>query len=108
VAAGKVEFETRIANVRNAEIAQIQKAVRLKAWNEAVYYACNVVVSATVFIVHVASGGVLSSRTVFSTITLINAMQIELTKHFSLGIMVRLFCCYILFSSFHNFLRNIL
>lgn len=87
----EIEFETRIAKVRKAEIAQIQKANRLKAWNEAVYYACNVVVSATVFIVHVASGGILSSRTVFSTITLINAMQIELTKHFSLGVMVRTF-----------------
>ena len=85
----EVEFETRIAQVRQAETAQIQKANRLKAWNEAVYYACNVVVSATIFIVHVTTGGVLSSRTVFSTITLINAMQIELTKHFSLGVMVR-------------------
>jgi ATP-binding cassette subfamily C (CFTR/MRP) protein 4 len=86
----EVEFEKRIAKVRQEEIMQIQKANRLKAWNEAVYYACNVVISATIFIVHVASGGILSSRTVFSTITLINAMQIELTKHFSLGVMVRI------------------
>jgi len=85
----ETQFEERIAQIRKQEITQIQKANRLKAWNEAIYYAVSVVVSATIFVVHVASGGYLTPRSVFTTITLVNAMQLEMTKHFSLGVMVR-------------------
>jgi ATP-binding cassette subfamily C (CFTR/MRP) protein 4 len=84
----EIGFETRLAKARTAEISQILKTSQLTAWNQALYYACNVVISAMVFVVHVASGGVLSTRTVFATITLINAIQLELAKNFSLGVMV--------------------
>jgi len=81
------QFNQRIADVRRREIRQIQKANRLKAMNESLFFAANVVISITTFLVHVATGGVLSPRVVYTTLTLINILQIELTKHLSLAVM---------------------
>lgn len=44
-----------------------------------------------VFCVHVAMGGVLTSGTVFSTLTLVNLLQYTMTKIFPMGIMVSMF-----------------
>ena len=40
-----------------------------------------------IFIVDIKAGGVLTPQKVFSTMTLINVVQFELMKHFSLGLM---------------------
>ena len=81
------QFESRIANVRLKEITEIQRANRLKALNEAVFFSTNVVVSIVIFLVHVAMGGMLTPRNVYTTMVLINVLQIELTKHLSLAVM---------------------
>jgi len=81
------QFRDRIAKIRCLEMKKIQSANRLKSWNEAIYFASNVTVSIVIFAVHVATGGALSSRTVFSTVTLINIVQLTMTKYFSLAVM---------------------
>ena len=81
------QFESRIADVRLKEITEIQRANRLKALNEAVFFSANVFVSIVIFLVHVAMGGMLTPRNVYTTMVLINVLQIELTKHLSLAVM---------------------
>ena len=81
------QFEERITEIRSREINQIQRATRLKALNEAVFFAANVIVSITIFAVHVAIGGVLTPRNVYTTMTLVNIVQLEMTKHLSLAVM---------------------
>ena len=81
------QFASRIASVRLQEITEIQRANRLKALNEAVFFSANVVVSIFIFIVHVALGGQLTPRNVYTVMVLINVLQIELTKHLSLAVM---------------------
>jgi ATP-binding cassette subfamily C (CFTR/MRP) protein 4 len=80
-------FLERIQELRRLEIAKIAKANNLKSWNESVFFATNVVVSITIFIVHIHIGGVLKTGDVFTVFTLINILQLELTKHVSLGVM---------------------
>lgn len=84
----ETQFLDRILDFRQRETNQIARANRLKAWNEALFFCSNVVISAVIFLVHVWSGNHLTSRDVFTTYTLINIIQIEMTKHASLGIMV--------------------
>jgi len=81
------QFESRIADVRLKEITEIQRANRLKALNEAVFFSTNVIVPIVIFLVHVAMGGMLTPRNVYTTMVLINVLQIELTKHLSLAVM---------------------
>jgi ABC-type transport system involved in cytochrome bd biosynthesis fused ATPase/permease subunit len=81
-------FLDRIQNYREKEVAQISQANRLKALNEALFFCSNVVISVVIFLVHVGSGKGLTPRDVFTTYTLINIIQIEMTKHVSLGVMV--------------------
>lgn len=82
-------FLDRIHNIRKQEIAQIKKADHLKAWNEALFFCTNIVVSLVIFLVHVLIGNRLTPRDVFTAFTLINILQLELTKHASMGVMVR-------------------
>jgi ATP-binding cassette, subfamily C (CFTR/MRP), member 4 len=54
---------------------------RYKALNEAAYYCSGLVVSVLIFCIHVfVMGGTLSSRNVFTTITLVNISQFTMTK----------------------------
>ena len=80
-------FLDRIQKIRHDETEQISKANRLKAWNETLFFSANVVISLTIFLVHVAFGGTLTPRDVFTVFTLINVLQLEMTKHVSLGVM---------------------
>ncbi|CAB9509666.1 Multiple drug resistance-associated protein-like transporter 1 [Seminavis robusta] len=80
-------FLDRIQDYRAKEVDQIVRANRLKAWNEALFFCANVVISVVIFLVHVASGETLTPRDVFTTFTLVNIIQIEMTKHLSLGVM---------------------
>jgi ATP-binding cassette subfamily C (CFTR/MRP) protein 4 len=82
-------FLERIQEIRSEEVGQIARANRLKAWNEALFFGSNVVISLVVFLVHVFIGGVLTPRDVFTVFALINVLQLELTKNASLGVMVR-------------------
>ena len=54
-------FLDRIMEWRLKEVNQISKANRLKALNEAMFFSCNIVVSLTIFLLHVfAFGGILT------------------------------------------------
>lgn len=87
MAAWEENFEQRIATIRHQEVTQIEKVNRYRALNEAIFYFCNVATSVVIFLIHVLSGGVLTPRTVFTTMVLVNIAQMEITKHLSLGIM---------------------
>lgn len=80
-------FLDRIAQFRNSEVQQIAKANTLKSWNEALFFSTNVVISLVVFLVHVGTGHDLNPGEVFTVFTLINILQLEMTKHVSLGVM---------------------
>ena len=81
-------FCERIAKIRREEIANIQRANKLKALNETIYFTSSAVVGIVIFVVHVSLGNVLTSRNVFSTLTLINIVQFTMTKFFSMAVMV--------------------
>ena len=84
------EFEKRIADIRKMEVKQIHKANGLKALNEALSFSVNVLVSIVIFLCYVFFfDGILNTRLVFTIFTLTNILQLELTKHLSLGVMVR-------------------
>ena len=85
----EMQFSKRIAKARFEEVEQIQKANRLKVVNEVLYFCTSIVVSTIIFIVYVHTGGHLTIRKVFEVMTLINIVQLELTKHVSLAVMVR-------------------
>ena len=81
-------FLDRIMEWRQKEVCQITQANRLKALNEAMFFACNIVVSLVIFFVHVvALDGTLTPGNVYTVFTLVNILQLELTKHVSLGVM---------------------
>lgn len=83
-------FLDRIQAIRKEEVDQIQKANRLKAANEALFFVTNVVISLVIFLVHVLwVEGTLYPRDIFTVFTLVNILQLSMTKHVSLGIMVR-------------------
>jgi ATP-binding cassette, subfamily C (CFTR/MRP), member 4 len=80
-------FLDRIMHYRKDEVSKIAQANTLKAWNEALIFATNVVVSLAIFTVHVLLGNTLNQGDVFTVFSLINILQMELTKHVSLAIM---------------------
>ena len=81
-------FLSTILQYRNQEIAQICHANRLKAYNEAFIFMTNIIISVIIFIVHVTVfHKPLRQGEVFTVFALINILQMELTKHVSLGIM---------------------
>ena len=98
-------FEERIATIRRAEVGQIERVNRYRAVNEAIFYFCNVLISVVIFLIHIASGGVLTPRTVFTTMVLVNIAQLELTKHLSLGVM-GVSECYVSVGRIQKFLES--
>lgn len=81
-------FLDRIMAGRRKESAQIGRANKLKALNEAAFFACNIVVTLVIFLVHVALlDGTLTPGNVYTVFTLVNVMQLELTKNVSLAVM---------------------
>jgi len=96
-------FLERIQEIRKEEVGQIAQANRLKAWNEALFFAANIVISLVIFLVHVFIGGTLTPRDVFTVFALINVLQLEMTKHVSLGVM-GVSECYVSITRIQNFL----
>jgi ATP-binding cassette, subfamily C (CFTR/MRP), member 4 len=97
-------FLDRIQQIRQEEVGQIAKANRLKAWNETLFYCCNVVISLVIFYVHVFTGNTLHPGDVFTVFTLINVLQMEMTKHVSLAVM-GISECYVSINRIQNFLE---
>jgi ATP-binding cassette subfamily C (CFTR/MRP) protein 4 len=109
----EARFLERIQQYRKDEVGQIVKANRLKALvrhelqcpcllcditthiplfsnflqNEALFFSTNVVISTVIFVVHVLLGNPVLPGDVFTVFTLINVLQLEMTKHVSLGVM---------------------
>lgn len=81
------QFMDRIRSLREAEMKQVTRANGLKCWNESLFFATNVVISLVIFVVHVNLGNTLIEGDVFTVFTLINILQLEMTKHFSLAVM---------------------
>jgi len=84
----ETQFEERIETIRSLESSRIQKANRLRALNEAIYFVSSIIMNVVIFVVYVRiQGGTLTSRKAFSCMALINVVQFELMKHFALGVM---------------------
>lgn len=98
------QFLERITSIREEEISQIKKANSLKAMNEALFFSANIVISIVIFVVHVTIGGKLNPRSVFTVMGLVNLVQLEMTKHVSLGVM-GLSECYVSISRIQAFLE---
>ena len=81
------QFLDRIQAIRKREVAQIQKANSLKAWNEALFFSTNVVVSVVIFLTYIGLGGTLTPRSLFIVFNLVNILQVEMTKHVSIAVM---------------------
>ncbi|GMI05755.1 hypothetical protein TrLO_g10639 [Triparma laevis f. longispina] len=82
------KFLDRISIIRKGEVKQIQKANVLKAYNEALFFICNIIVAAVIFTAEVVIfEGTLNASDLFTVMTLINIVQFTMTKFFSLGIM---------------------
>jgi len=99
-------FEERIQDYRRQEMAQIVKANSLKAWNEALFFSSNVIIPVLIFTFHVhVLGRSFTTGDVFTVFTLINILQIEMTKHVSLGVM-GVSECYVSIGRIQNFLES--
>ena len=98
------EFYHRISKLRSEEIKVIQAAARFKALNEAIFFFSAPAVSIFIFVIHVASGGVLSPKAVYTTLTLMGIVQFILTKHVPNAIM-GLSECYVSCQRAQNFLE---
>jgi ATP-binding cassette subfamily C (CFTR/MRP) protein 4 len=93
-------FLERIQNIRKEEVDHIQKSNRLKSANEAIFFASNVIISLVIFLVHVLIGGTLTPRDVFTVFTLVNILQLGMTKHVALGVMVRSYIANLFYETF--------
>lgn len=80
-------FLERIMQYRKQEVFKIAQANTLKSWNEALFFSSNVVISLVIFLVHVHTGNTLQQGDVFAVFTLINILQLEMTKHMSIAVM---------------------
>jgi len=98
------QFLDRIQGIRKQEISLIEKANQLKSWNETLFFSANIVIPIVIFLVHVAIGGTLNPRNVFTVMTLINIVQLEMTKHVSLGVM-GVSECYVSINRIQKFLE---
>ena len=73
-------FAASVARVRADEIVLIRRASILRGMNEAVFGITPFVAGAAVFLTVYATGGALSPRLVFVTLSLFSFLQVELTK----------------------------
>ncbi len=80
-------FQGRIASIRKREVEQLERVNIYRVLNEAIFFVCNVTTSVCIFLIHVASGGALTPRNVFTTMVFVNIAQMEITKHLSMGVM---------------------
>ena len=62
----ELQFKDLIANVRRKESNRIQQASCLCGLNEAVYFACSIVMYIVIFVVDIKTAGVLTLRKAFN------------------------------------------
>ena len=84
----ETDFLQRIQALRKLEVERLRSAMNLRAANEALFFASNVVISLVIFLFHVfVSEEELKPGLVFTVFTLVNVMQLELVKHASMAMM---------------------
>ena len=88
------KFAERIEAIRAQEMNKIIKASEYKSLNEAINFSTTAAVGVVTFSIHVWAGGTLSSRIVFSSLSLINILQSSATRIFSNAVM-HLSECYV-------------
>eukprot|EP00978_Attheya_sp_CCMP212_P026115 scaffold85210_cov51-Attheya_sp.AAC.2 len=98
------QFQERIQAIRKEEISQIRNANSLKVWNETLFFSSNIVIAIVIFLVHIFLGNTLTPRTVFATLSLLQTLQLEMTKHLSLGVM-GVSECYVSITRIQKFLE---
>jgi ABC-type multidrug transport system fused ATPase/permease subunit len=79
-------FARLVAAVRAREIAQVTKASWLRGTNEGIFTVAPILIGAASYFTFWATGGVLTPRTVFTTIALFTFLQIEITKFLPMAI----------------------
>jgi hypothetical protein len=98
----------RLEAIRAKEIAAIQRANRLRALNEAIFFVSSITICIIIFAVHHALGGSLNMGTVYSIFALMNSLQFTQVKYFSIAVMVRLcLVCWIQISCTQWFISHI-
>jgi ATP-binding cassette subfamily C (CFTR/MRP) protein 4 len=97
-------FLDRIQKYRLQEITKIRRSNRLKAWNDALYYVSNVVVSLFIFLIRIWTGGELTTVDVFQIFALVNIMQLELARGVALAVMA-VSECYVSVGRIQKFLE---
>ena len=98
------KFAERIEAIRAQEMNKIVKASEYKSLNEAINFSTTVAVGVVTFSVHAWAGGTLSSRIVFSSLSLINILQSSATRIFSSAVM-HLSECYVSSRRIQTFLE---
>eukprot|EP00980_Cylindrotheca_fusiformis_P019849 scaffold6966_cov112-Cylindrotheca_fusiformis.AAC.27 len=83
----ELELQQRIATLRSKEVALLRAASRYKALNDALYYFSSMVVAVAIFSVRVLLGKDLSPRNVYTTLTLLNILQLSITKQIPNAVM---------------------
>jgi len=76
----------RVKQVRGSEIRYVKRTAALRGLNEGLYFACVAIVGLVMFSVYIASGGLLTPRKVFVSLTLILVIQLDMTKFFAFGV----------------------
>jgi len=103
--AWEFKFAERIETIRAREMNKIIKASEYKSLNEAINFCTTIAVGVVTFSVHVWAGGTLSSRIVFSSLSLINILQSSATRIFSTAVM-HLSECYVSSSRIQTFFET--
>ncbi|XP_017460876.1 PREDICTED: multidrug resistance-associated protein 4-like, partial [Rhagoletis zephyria] len=90
-------FALRIAKTRAKEVAQVAKACYLQAVNSSTYFIASKLVLFIILLMYVLiSGNRLNAEAVFACMSLLNAVQVSMTKYFpraiGLGAEVRITC----------------
>ena len=84
--AWELAFQCIISKARQREMAAIYNLSYIKAMNESLYFCTPVVVGALTFITYTQTGGDLTPQKIFTTLTLFNIIQFDLTKFFPLAV----------------------
>ena len=79
-------FKNSLFKIREKEVALVRIASVLRGINEALFTIAPIIVGATCFFVFVASGGELTPRIVFVTLSLFSFLQIEVCKFFPMAL----------------------
>jgi ATP-binding cassette subfamily C (CFTR/MRP) protein 4 len=75
-----------VAAVRAKEVALVREGAVLRGLNEGIFTASQILVGAVTFFTAYALGHPLSPRAVFTSLSLLSFLQVEMTKFFTMGL----------------------